>query len=333
MKNSTINFIKLIACIFVILIHCKFPSYLGNIMRTLGKIAVPFFFMISGFYLSSKDGKISKERTKKKAMHILKILFYSGIFYSIFLVFYNIFLIKDRSIFINIFNLTNICKFFLINSPFCYSHLWFLLALLYCYITTYILNDKMNGKWKKTYIFISLFIFTLFSEVLPKFGINLKIFENTIAIYNIYLLRAFPFFCLGMVMRENGATSIENKYNIILICFGALVSIFERILFTESQFYIGTYLIVFYLFDYALKNPNIEVRFLNYIGEKLSLYIYIIHYAVILIINYIIEKCSLDSIVVMYFRPITVILISIMMSYIIDIVLINIRGGNRNEKN
>ena len=44
-KNiDSLNCAKGIACIFVILIHCTFPSIVGEMLRAIARFAVPLFF-------------------------------------------------------------------------------------------------------------------------------------------------------------------------------------------------------------------------------------------------------------------------------------------------
>jgi hypothetical protein len=49
--NYTCDSIKAVACIFVILIHSKFPGTMGDICEALARFGVPMFFAIAGTYL------------------------------------------------------------------------------------------------------------------------------------------------------------------------------------------------------------------------------------------------------------------------------------------
>uniref|UniRef100_UPI003FA49461 acyltransferase family protein n=1 Tax=Enterocloster clostridioformis TaxID=1531 RepID=UPI003FA49461 len=49
--------IKGAACIAVVLIHYNFPGYLGIIIKTLSRFAVPFFFGVSGYYCETKPSE------------------------------------------------------------------------------------------------------------------------------------------------------------------------------------------------------------------------------------------------------------------------------------
>ena len=83
--NNSIDFFKAIACIGVVLIHCRFPGVVGILIRTIARFAVPFFTMISGFYLISSDTEIvDTTRLKEKIKHILKLIAGAEVFAFIF---------------------------------------------------------------------------------------------------------------------------------------------------------------------------------------------------------------------------------------------------------
>jgi len=48
--NNCLDFIKGIACIFVVFMHCEFPGIMGIVVQTISRFCVPFFFMVSGYF-------------------------------------------------------------------------------------------------------------------------------------------------------------------------------------------------------------------------------------------------------------------------------------------
>ena len=48
--NYCLDFIKGIACIFVVFMHCEFPGILGTAVQAISRFCVPFFFMVSGYF-------------------------------------------------------------------------------------------------------------------------------------------------------------------------------------------------------------------------------------------------------------------------------------------
>ena len=79
--NYCLDFIKGIACMLVVFIHCQFPGLLGIGVRTIVRFCVPLFFMVSGYFCYNVN---SKEHSSKKIKHIASITFYSSLFYLVF---------------------------------------------------------------------------------------------------------------------------------------------------------------------------------------------------------------------------------------------------------
>ena len=70
-ENRSINVLKGIACLAVVLNHFHGSRSIGNIMYVFSHIGVPVFFMISGYYLYS--GPKTLEKLPKKIRHIGKL--------------------------------------------------------------------------------------------------------------------------------------------------------------------------------------------------------------------------------------------------------------------
>lgn len=48
--NYCLDFIKGIACMFVVFMHCEFPGIFGTAVQAVSRFCVPFFFMVSGYF-------------------------------------------------------------------------------------------------------------------------------------------------------------------------------------------------------------------------------------------------------------------------------------------
>lgn len=48
--NYCLDFMKGIACLFVVWMHCEFPGKAGVIVQAISRFCVPFFFMVSGYF-------------------------------------------------------------------------------------------------------------------------------------------------------------------------------------------------------------------------------------------------------------------------------------------
>lgn len=71
MKNKTLNILKAVSAILIVFNHCTFPGILGDLFKGYGRISVPIFFMISGYYVFNNGD----EKIKKKIKHIFHYYF------------------------------------------------------------------------------------------------------------------------------------------------------------------------------------------------------------------------------------------------------------------
>lgn len=316
---ESFDYFKAIACCFVILIHCQFPGYMGNLFRTIAKFSVPFFYMISGYFFLYRNHEYSERKTKNKIVHVLKLIICSELFYLIFtLIMYNCFYHQELPV-REIVTPFNIAKFLFVNSPALYSHLWFLGSLLYCYIFSFFMKEKICGNWKMAVTILCICSFTIMSEIIPKFSSKPTLFG--IVIYNAFVFRSLPFFLLGMILRENEEViriKIKNypkTYFLFAAISGIMLSVVERIILVESQFYIGTYIVVITMFIFCMVYQNDYNKIVCYIGRELSMYVYILHIAVIKMCDLIQGGQIWD-----YIKPVLVITISILISeFIVEI--------------
>lgn len=130
-RENNLDVLKTICAFLVICIHVPFPGYLGAIITPLARIAVPIFFMITGYFYKKTATKPFKQIKK-----IIILIILSNLLYFIFDV------ITKQNI-MHIFSLKSFIKLIFFNeSPFA-GHLWYLNALLYILIIMYLV-DKIK---------------------------------------------------------------------------------------------------------------------------------------------------------------------------------------------
>ena len=128
-RNHGLDLAKAICAFMVICIHAPFPNLLGEIITPLARFAVPFFFMITGYYYSYITERNREINQLKKIFRLFvgaNLLFFV---WSLLVAF-----ISGDSVVIKIrelFSLESVIKLILFNeSPFA-GHLWYLGAILY----------------------------------------------------------------------------------------------------------------------------------------------------------------------------------------------------------
>ena len=66
-RNQNIDFFKGIACILIVFIHAPFPEFFGDyIIKPIARFAVPFFFMVSGYFLYHSNYTVVSKNMPKK---------------------------------------------------------------------------------------------------------------------------------------------------------------------------------------------------------------------------------------------------------------------------
>ena len=82
MRNKSLDAVKAIAACLVVCIHVSFPGQAGQLVKVLARCAVPFFFMVSGYFCYYQNCNASK-RILSKILHIMKLFAVSVVFYFI----------------------------------------------------------------------------------------------------------------------------------------------------------------------------------------------------------------------------------------------------------
>ncbi len=75
-RNSGIDILKVICSFLVICIHKRFLGVAGEYIRALSRVAVPVFFIISGYYLQMKSEDYMGRGGKKRLFKILKLIIF-----------------------------------------------------------------------------------------------------------------------------------------------------------------------------------------------------------------------------------------------------------------
>ncbi len=284
LRNESFDTLKFFLAFFIIIIHTGFTGVVGVGIKAVSRIAVPLFFMITGYYLPTMtDEKLKKYFCKVFCLTIISTLFYLLLDYVGSIAGEYTF-----NWFIQTFSMKNICYWLLINAVGGKGiHLWYLYALLYVLIIIYI-TRKVE---KISLLYKILPILFLGNYILSYFGVGT---------YRNFLFIGLPYVLLGYLFRENELQlklySIRYRRFIlgfILVCVGLAA---EMLVYN----YTGTKLIRdHYLFTlpmaicvFALCNKYSHWgagSYLSIIGRKYSANIYILHMFVISLINYVLR--------------------------------------------
>lgn len=236
-RNYMIDAMRLVASFFIICIHTGIPYYADNgIVNTmhnaLCRFAVPFFFMITGYY-------IDRAILKKYIFKIIRIVAVALIVY------YPIaYLFRPAMMFLpcDVVNLMYVAVFN--EFPFSVAHhLWFLLSLLYGVPLLSLITKRF-----KVYHILVLAITLLVINMIATYLIN------SYYVRNVWLL-GLPYMCLGYVWKENGLLEKCAQKGFLLLAFilaTSMVWIEASFIANEKlEHYVFTPIQVFLYFLYA----------------------------------------------------------------------------------
>ena len=132
MRNRTFDLFKWAAALFVLLLHVPFPGDVGGTVRMFARWAVPFFFMVSGYFTYGAVQREDAGRLVRRMRRLLRIFVPAAGFYALWCCF----LLSDKTpaaFFKSHYAMKNVVSFFLLNNTQSKPHLWFIPALIYCY--------------------------------------------------------------------------------------------------------------------------------------------------------------------------------------------------------
>ena len=275
--------LKVLCAFLIVCIHAPFPGIFGEYFIALARVAVPVFFMISGFFWKPENGK-------KQILKLLKLLVISNVIYFVF-----DFVKSIRSgivVYIHsTFTLGNLMKFVVFNhSPFA-PHLWYLGAIVYV-LVVFQLAEKL--RLRKVLLYITP-VLLLVDLVLGKYSRLLFHREFAYVIVRNWLFVGIPYFAIGLVIREKRGW-FKKHINGVMVAGGVVVfsitSLLERYLLvtldlnTRRDHYISTTFLaisVFLLFLFFVNNRD---NLMSKIGRQDTTWIYILHYMIISLLGY-----------------------------------------------
>ena len=279
-----IDFLKAFCALLIVFIHVPFKFKNSEYLVFFARIAVPIFFMITGyFYKNIKDNNRELIQIKK----IFKITLCSNLIYFIF----HIIISLKNGVLVDylkdVMSLKKIFLFLFLNeSPFSF-HLWYLNAILYVLILLFLLKKI---KYEKILLYASP-ILLFIDLILGKYSCLFFDFKIPYVIVRNFIFVGIPYFTIGSHIKkyEEKIFFFINKKNIskfilislfiILICFcEKFATIFYNVTSVRDHYFTTTLLAIFVFLAFLKVNKNSKVILVgSKIGKKYSTYIYIIH--------------------------------------------------------
>lgn len=280
MRNRVLDAAKASAAYFVILLHIHFPGTAGDIVNALARFAVPLFFMVSGYFCYSEKGDICKKLPGKFG-HILQLTMGSLFFYIIWGCVRRSLRGEDSFQWLkSLLQQKYVKEFILYNntSPVKF-HLWFLAALLYCYLIFLAVEHFQLQIVAGILIPLLLAGNFYFGEGAAWRGTAFRTM-----IYRNWLFTGMPFFMMGYWIHrwEPGiGKKIRTGYLYPGMLCGMILTIMEYYRAGKQELFMGSVIFVLCLFMWCISDRDRVVpEWLADMGRKDAFLIYLLHPAV-----------------------------------------------------
>lgn len=263
-RNHCLDLVKGIACMFVVCMHCEFPGYFGVLVQCVARFAVPFFFMVSGYFCYRAQGTTNYPR---KVRHIASIILFACTVYVIY-----------RALTGGSFDITRrqLFEWVVLNEPVIVAgQLWFLFALLYDYIVFGLLDTGGIVGLTKALVPINLVLYVVLAQ-----GAHLAGIKIPNPIYRNFLIEGLLLFSLGYWLHAyERRIRVPNGLLVAgIVLFTALCPVERLLIGRDFGINLVTFPQVLCIFLYCLQNPSVgEGSPLEVLGERYSLYVYVLH--------------------------------------------------------
>lgn len=292
-KKMNIDVWRFIAVFFIVAIHISpFSSYNMDVdfffTRILGRVAVPMYLMITGYFIMDKalkDMEVLKSYTKKIfKIYLICILLYLPI---------NVYMGYFKNI-----GMVSFLKDFIFNGTM--YHLWYFPALIMGIWIVYFFLKRFDYK-RITWVFVLLYFIGLFGD--SYFGVSenipfLKSFYN--AIFEVCNFTRNGLFFVPIFIYMGFRVKKENiKTDILpIIIFLSLMSIEGLILHKydlqrHDSMYVFLLPLMYFIFSYIIQKSKSTNKFLRSMATD----IYILHPLMIVCVRFGAKLIKLDKII------------------------------------
>lgn len=260
-RNSSIDIFRFISAIMVIAIHThpfsEINQFLSELILTISRLSVPFFFATSGYYFV--------KRFKKGTVLVPYLLRITKSYCIWSCIYFALDFIKWGHENLKGFIINSVYSFFVLGSHY---HLWYIVALFssMCITAFFLRNNKEN--------LLLLISATIFVIGIFDFGI-------ISSITNSNFFRGLPYFTLGLLISKiethnmQMTTFLKTFICILFIGIWAFISLLHII--PEGFISLGLYVVVCILLITLLCHPLPQLQVISQKCRFLSDFTYYSH--------------------------------------------------------
>ena len=281
-RYSGLDILKSICAFLIVSIHAPFPGEAGMYFMSLTRMAVPVFFMITGFFY---DGVRRRGRVNAQIMKVFRLFLSANILYFGWGLANAAADGRVGAFVSENFGFRKLLRFVFLNEALFSSHLWYLGALLYVLVIKAAL-DKWFPQTSDKILYALTPVLLLGDLLLGKYSMVVfgRAFPHVLV--RNFLFVGVPYFSIGCYLYEKrDRISIRRERNILLIILFAGTTLLERYLLVRSglnpprDHYISSTFLAAAAFILFLNSGRDQPRatLLEKIGREYSAFIFIIH--------------------------------------------------------
>lgn len=314
----SIEALRLVAAFAVVAIHFSLKGIICGYIWTNLYFAVPFFYLVSGYFLKEYDSDELKYKVIRRMKRIFKIFICTAIIYLMINISYFV-IYKGIDIYTYLehnLSLNRVFNFIILNVwPFHIGGaIWFLQAMVYSYLFILLLIKTKLIKYESYIVIVLLILNAVFGEFSRWLGLPL--------VQASVFTRALPYMLLGRVIgnNEHKIAKIKKMHLCLLIITSAILCMSEYYLLSVNNVlgYIGHYqgntLLSVTLLIFAIQNKHSMKNTVLYkLGAEYSLAIYLIHQPLGMMLEPHLGRLSIVS-------PIIIFVASFISAYIYNII-------------
>ncbi len=304
-RNESLNVLKLISCVVVIFLHCPFPGKFGEMIIYALRFSVPVFFLISGYFSFQKPG----EWYRKKIVTTLKTTAALELLYGIF----NFLLdcvagqVPAAEFFNDFPRGWEFIKTLFFGSFF-NGTLWYLYAAFWTWCILYLLHRK--GLMEKAVWAVPPLLFLhIFGRWYCQNHFSI---DQLVFLFRSAILFGVPFALMGRFFARHREKIAEKLtvFRCLGIVFAGHVLIVVEFFLTGQymDLHLSTVVIAAGLFLLALVKPECpRLRLMQFMGDRLSMWIYYDHLLVISLMGLAGERLHLEeNVLFLWAKPVLV---------------------------
>lgn len=279
MRNYTLDALKFISSFFIIAVHVgyflDYSTLFGELFRVATRWALPFFFIVSGYFL----GKSNLENLGGKLQNLLGIFLIASLMYLPYTY------LQNKNNFFEV--LFSDQSFFGIK-----YHLWYLSSLIIGFLSVGFLVDNFNKFINISLCYLLIFMLWI-SDIYRFFELN-----NSFGFFRTLI--GVPLVYIGYITAKKDILFKSNKLLIGLFFLSVICMVLEAYIMTtiydlsskERQFPLFCFVASYLLLIIGVKLKTKDNIFARY-GKDYALGIYLYHLLFLPIITAVLNKLNI----------------------------------------